>query len=527
MAGEERFDAVVVGAGFGGLYALHRLREQGLSVVGVEAAPDVGGTWYWNRYPGCRCDWPSLYYSYSWSPELRSEWRWTELYAGQPEILAYARFAAERLGLRNLVRFETRVTSAAFDDDETWLVRTDRGEALRARFCVMATGCLSVPSEPDFPDLESFAGPIYHTGRWPHEPVDFAGLRVGVIGTGSSGVQTIPMVAREADRLTVFQRTPCYSVPARNRPLTEEDLEAFEADFPLYLAGLDSERSGRVSADAFEAPVPPREEQLEHYEAFWQRGGGAILLAYPNMLTSREVNQVACEFLREKIRQVVEDPATAEVLCPRYPLGAKRICLDTGYYETFNRPNVTLVDLRKEPIECLARDALRTTANDYEIDALVLATGFDAMTGALLGIDIRGRSGVSLADAWRDGPRAYLGIAVAGFPNMFVLTGPGSPSVIGNVLHNDEHHVDWMMGCIEYLDRRGLSTVEADEEAQDAWAEHVSEVGHRTLIPTTDSWYVGTNVDGKPRVFMPYVGQGYRHRCARIADNGYEGFRLG
>ena len=521
-------DVVVVGAGFAGLYARYRFRELGLSVVGVEDAPDVGGTWYWNRYPGARCDVPSLFYSYSWSPELRAEWRWTEKYASQAEILDYARYAADRFGLRPLIRFSTRVTDAAFDEaSDRWTVRTDTGETIRATYCIMATGCLSVPNEVALPGLEDFAGPTYHTARWPHEPVGFTGLRVGVVGTGSSAIQLIPVVAEDAAQLTVFQRTPNFSVPARNGPLDQADEDRFVRTFDVYLAGLESPDFGRVGTAAFDAPVPPVDVQRARYERLWEQGGGAILLAYPNLLTEPAVNDVAAEFVRDRIRSIVTDPVTAEALCPTgYPIGVKRICVDSGYYATFNQPNVALVDLQRDPIESVLADGVRTASGTVGLDALILATGFDAMTGALARIDFRGRNGVTLREAWAEGPRTYLGVAMAGFPNLFVITGPGSPSVIGNVIHNGEHHVDWIAGCIAHGRNRGASRIEADARAEAAWMDHVAEAAGRTLFPKANSWYLGANIEGKPRVFMPYVGQGYRHRCATIAADGYRGFRF-
>ena len=520
--------AVVVGAGFGGLYALYRLREIGLSVVGIEAAPDVGGTWYWNRYPGVRCDVQSLLYSYTWSPELRAEWRWSERYAAQAEILRYIGHVADRFELRSLIRFETRVVSAVYDDAERiWTVRTNRGDCLRARFCIMATGCLSVPNTPDIPGLGDFAGAIHHTAQWPHEPVDFTGKRVGVLGTGSSGIQAIPVIAETAEHLTVFQRTPNYSMPSRNGPLTEQDHVRFEAGFSAYVESLQHSDFGRVPPTAATAPIPARDVQWKRYEALWQEGGGAILYAFPNILTHHGVNDVACDFVRGKIRETVQDPQTAEDLCPTdYPLGVKRICVDSGYFETFNRPNVTLVNLRREPIERFTRTGVQTSDRTIELDVLVVATGFDAVTGALLAMDIRGRDGVALKEAWAGGPRTYLGLGVAGFPNLFTITGPGSPSVIGNVIANCEHHVDWLIECLLHMRREGLQTVEPGEAAQDDWMDHVADVASHTLYPEANSWYLGVNIPGKPKVFMPYVGAGYRHTCSQIATDGYRGFRF-
>ena len=523
-------DVVVVGAGFGGLYALHKLREIGLSVRGLEAAPDVGGTWYWNRYPGARCDVPSLFYSYSWSPELRREWRWTNRYAGQEEILNYARFAADRLDLRKLIQFDTKVARATFDEkNERWIVETDRGGRLGARFVVMATGGLSVPNTPDIPGVADFEGAIYHTARWPQEPVSFEGKRIGIIGTGSSGIQAIPMIAQAAKQLVVFQRTPNFSVPARNRPLTDEDHESFDAGLDAYLASLEQSDFGRVPPTAFTADVPPRDAQWKHYEKLWQEGGsGGFLKAFPNILVHPGVNEVAADFVRQKIRETVKDPKTAAALSPEgYPFGVKRLCVDTDYFDTYNRPNVELVNLRDEPIEKISVHAVDTAARHFELDALVFATGFDAVTGALLAVDIRGRDGATLKDAWSEGPQTYLGLTVAGFPNLFTITGPGSPSVIGNVITNCEYHVDWIAECVTHMRRYGLATIEPDEEAQVAWGRHVAEVADRTLFPKANSWYLGVNIPGKPRVFMPYIGEGYRTTCKEIVADNYRGFTFG
>ena len=522
------YDAVVVGAGFGGLYALHRLREQGLSVIGFEAAPEVGGTWYWNRYPGVRCDVPSLYYSYTWSDELRREWRWSEKYATQQEILSYAKYVADRFQLRDLIQFQTRVTGAAFDEAAgTWTVCTDRGDHIRARFCIMTTGCLSVPNTPKAPGMENFRGPIYHTARWPEAQVDFSGLRVGVIGTGSSGVQAIPVIAEAARQVVVFQRTPNFSVPARNRALEDEDYAQFEVAFPSYLESLESPHAGRVNAAAFEAPITSRDEQWQRYEELWQEGGGGILLSFPNLLTHEAVNDVACDFVRHKIREIVKDPKTAAALSPSgYPLGVKRICVDTNYYASFNRDNVELVNLQDEPLAQVTATGVKTSARDIELDALVFATGFDAITGALFAIDIRGRNDLPLREAWAEGPRAYLGLTVADFPNLFIVTGPGSPSVIGNMISACEQHVDWLADCIGHMRARDLQIIEPEPAAERAWMAHVAEMAERTLFPKANSWYLGANIAGKPRVFMPYVGEGYRYKCDQIASRGYEGFRL-
>ncbi|MFB9269177.1 flavin-containing monooxygenase [Bradyrhizobium erythrophlei] len=520
------YDAVVVGAGFGGLYAIHRLRQLGLKVIGLEAGADVGGTWYWNRYPGARCDVPSLFYSYTWSPELRQEWRWTEKYAAQPEILRYAQHVADRFDLRSLIRFETRVTSAWWDEArQRWTVRTDRDDCITASYCVMATGNLSVPNKPKLPGLDCFRGAIYHTGQWPHDEVSFSRLRVAVIGTGSSGVQAIPLIAKAASRLTVFQRTPNYSVPARNAPLSDADVAAAEPVIAKYRESLETPEFGRVPSNAFEAPVPDKHVQWARYQQLWDQGGGGILTAFPNILTSDAVNHVACEFVRDKIRGIVKDSKTAEALSPKdYPLGVKRICIDTDYFATYNLPHVELVDLREEPLRTVTETGVETATRTFALDALVLATGYDAMTGALAAMDIRGRDGTRLKDAWVDGPSTYLGLMVSGFPNLFVVTGPGSPSVIGNVIHACENHVEWITTCLDAMRAKGLTRIEPERNAERAWMAHVADAASRTLYPKANSWYQGANIAGKPRVFMPYVGQGYRHRIAQIAQRDYEGF---
>ena len=525
-------DAVIVGAGFAGLYALHRLRGLGLAARVYEAGGGVGGTWYWNRYPGARCDVESMDYSYSFSDELQQEWRWTERYAAQPEILTYINHVADRFDLRQDIQLDTRVMSAVFDEATgRWAIATDRGDRVAARFCIMATGCLSEAQLPDFKGIETFEGRRYHTGRWPHEGVDFTDRRVGIIGTGSSAIQSIPIIATQAAQLFVFQRTPNYSIPARNAPLDpeyERRVKESYADFRRQAResriGLVVERSGD---SALAVPADERERQ---YEKRWSRGGLGFSATYSDILTSPEANETAAEFFRAKIRSIVRDAAVAEMLCPKsYPLGTKRLCVDTGYYATFNRDNVTLVDVSREPIKTITRKGVLAGGVEHAVDDLVFATGFDAMTGALLAIDIRGRSGRPLRDTWAAGPRTYLGLAVAGFPNLFAITGPGSPSVLSNMIVSIEQHVDWIADCLGYLREHGHSTIEATAEAEAAWVRHVDEVGHMTLYPRAPSWYVGANIPGKPGVFMPYVGGVglYRQKCDEAAANGYAGFRLG
>jgi cation diffusion facilitator CzcD-associated flavoprotein CzcO len=525
-------DAVIVGAGLAGLYQLYRLRESGLDARVIEAGRGVGGTWYWNRYPGARCDVESLAYSYSFSPELEQEWTWTEKYPTQPEILRYIEHVAERFDLTRDITFDTRVTDATYDDArQHWTVLTDTGEEIDAQYLIMATGCLSTSKAPEIPGAERFGGPIYHTGHWPHEGVDLSGQRVAVIGTGSSGIQSIPIIARQAAELTVFQRTPNFSMPAGNRALTEEEIAAMKERYPEF---REAQR-----ASAFGVPVEPAtqsalevpdEERSARYQAGWDAGNlVAILGSYTDTITDKAANDTAAEFIRTKIRGIVKDPELAETLSPRsFPFGTKRPCLDTGYYDTFNKDHVTLVDIRKTPLVEITETGVRTSEAEYEVDAIVFATGFDAMTGALLAVDIRGRDGVSLREKWAEGPRTYLGLAIAGFPNLFTITGPSSPSVLSNMIVSIEQHVDWITDCVEHLRAHDVAEIEPTVEAEDAWVRHVEEVGNTTLFPTADSWYMGSNVPGKPRVFTAYIGGvgAYREKCDELAADGYDGFAL-
>jgi cyclohexanone monooxygenase len=528
-----RFDAIIVGAGVGGLYAIHRLRKLGLSVRAFEAGDGVGGTWYWNRYPGCRCDVESLEYSYSFSDELQQEWHWPERYGTQPEILRYINHVADRFDLRRDIEFNTRVKEAVFDGKtNTWTVKTDTGKTVRARYCIMATGNLSTPRKPNIVGLESFKGKWYHTGLWPHEGVDFTGLRVGVVGTGSSGVQSIPIIAEQAKHLYVFQRTANFSLPARNVPMPPDKESAHKAEYP------ERRRAAYDTPFGIAGYPPPmksareatQEERLIDYEAKWAEGGSiSFLYSYTDLLLDKESNDTASEFVRRKIRTTVKDPKTAELLCPSdHPIGTKRLILDTDYYETYNRDNVTLVDIGSKPIHGIMPTGLRTADADYALDAIVFATGFDAMTGAMKEIDIRTDAGLSIRAKWEDGPRTYLGIMIAGFANLFMITGPQSPGVKSQMILACEQHVDWIADCVQYLRARGFSRIEAEQEAEDYWGQHNNEVADRTLYPLANSWYVGANIPGKPRVFMPYVGgvTAYKKKCDEVAAKGYEGFRF-
>lgn len=524
-------DAIVVGAGFSGLYMLHELRELGLSARVLEKGSGVGGTWFWNRYPGARCDIESIDYAYSFSEELLQEWQWSERYATQPEILRYLNYVADRFDLRRDIQLNTRVEHAHYDEQiNRWRVVTDDGEQFLAQFCIMAVGCLSSVKRPDFPGLDSFEGEWFHTAQWPQGGVDFTGRRVGVIGTGSTGIQSIPQIARHAGQVYVFQRTPNYSMPAQNRPMAPHELRRLLRDYPRRRREAELSDAGVPIAPPQTAALEvSAEERRQRYEAGWQRGGiNALSYAFTDFFTSEEANATAQEFAREKIREIVRDPTVADALSPRHHIGTKRTCVDIGYYETYNRENVELVNIRKEPILEIAPRGVRTTRSEYPVDCLVFAIGFDAMTGALLEMDIRGRDGLELRDKWARGPRTYLGLAVAGMPNLFIITGPGSPSVLSNMVVSIEQHVDWIAAAIAHLRQEGLDYMEATEQAEDAWVQHVNDLADATLYPQASSWYVGANIPGKPRVFMPYVaGCGtYRRECEDVVRCGYSGFVL-
>jgi cyclohexanone monooxygenase len=532
-AARERVDVVVVGAGFAGLYAIHRMRELGLSVRCFEAGDGVGGTWFWNRYPGARCDVESLDYSYSFSNALQQDWKWSQRYAEQPEILAYLNHVADRFDLRRHIRFETRVTGMRFDEERAvWNVSTNTPAFVEAPFCIMASGNLSIPRVPDFPGIERFEGEWYHSGLWPKEGVDFTGKRVALIGTGATGIQMLPKIAAQARLVTVFQRTANFSVPARNHPMLDDDERQHKARYPELRKAARKQSSGmsRVALPTMAACEMPADERLRLYEKLWAQGGSArIMNAFNDLLRNEESNETLASFVRDKIREIVKDPETAELLTPGdHPIGTKRLCVDTEYYETFNRDNVKVVNARRAPIEEITEKGPRTTEAKYEVDAVVFATGFDAMTGALSEIAITGRDGRRLKDKWVAGPTTYLGLMVQGFPNMFIVTGPGSPSVKSNMVTAIEQHVEWIADCLTYVSRSGIAMIEPDPDAEEKWVRHVNEVAGGTLFPKANSWYVGANIPGKPRVFMPYVAglPAYIKICDEVAADGYRGFEL-
>ncbi|MFG1609807.1 flavin-containing monooxygenase [Actinoplanes sp. NPDC049265] len=527
-------DVVVVGAGMSGLYALHRLRGAGLTVQVFEAGGDVGGTWYWNRYPGARVDVKSMEYNFSFDPDLEQDWEWTEKYPPQEQLRRYFDHVADRFDLRRDIQLKTRVIEAVYAEPaQRWLVRTDRGDEVTAQYVIMATGCLSAAKLPEVPGLERFTGRWYHTGHWPEEAVDFTGERVGVVGTGSSGVHVIPLIARQAAELTVFQRTPNFVIPANNHPIDPEHQRSVKSNYAQF------RQANRESAFGTAFPLATKsalqvsdEERTAYFDQHWygpDNHPAGLLVGYTDMITSREANDTVARYVRDRIAEIVDDPQVAATLQPvDHPFGTKRPCVGTDYYETYNLPHVNLVDLRKTPITEITPSGIRTSEQEHSLDAIVFATGFDAITGALSRIDIRGRGGLALTEKWAEGPRTYLGIAVAGFPNLFTVTGPGSPSVLSNMAVSIEQHIEWVADVIAALRERGAATFEATIEAEGAWTQHVADVSRMTLYPAADSYYLGANVPGKPRVFLPYAGGVglYREKCDEVAANGYEGFTI-
>jgi cation diffusion facilitator CzcD-associated flavoprotein CzcO len=532
-SGAESADVVVVGAGFSGLYALYRLRDLNLTVVCFEAGDGVGGTWYWNRYPGARVDIESMQYSYSFDEDLQQEWRWPEYFSPQADLEAYANHVADRFGLREMIRFRSRVNRLRFDEQANrWHVSTDRGEHVMAKYVVAACGALDATNIPDFPGLDSFRGEWHHTSKWPKEQVSFEGKRVGLIGTGSTGIQAATEIGKSAGHLYVFQRTPAYSLPANNRPLPP----GYERDWKEHYA----ERRAQMRQNFAASHLPVQqygsvfdytpEERTRILEQAWaQRNGLLFLRTFTDTMMALEANEVVADFIRGKIRQIVKDPDVAEMLCPKtYPVGTKRICMDTGYFETFNRPNVTLVDVRKNPITEITPTGLRTTAAEYELDTLVLATGFDGVTGSVTRMNITGVSGVDLRDKWAQRPTNYLGFMVAGFPNLFMIHGPGSPGVLAQMITGGEWQVEWVANVIQDLNRNGYARIDTTPDAENSWNAEMEEMAAKTLYQYADSWYVGANIPGKPRNFMIYIGgfDQYTRRCTEQVQKGYEGFAL-
>ncbi len=525
----EEYDAIIIGSGFGGLFALHHLRdEMGLSVRAFDGAGGVGGTWWYNRYPGARVDAPSApFYAYTFSQELVDEWEWTETQTAGPDVLAYLEHFADRFDLLKDIQFDTWVTDARYDEAaQRWTIEIGQGERASARFLICATGALFVAHKPDYPGIDDFAGECHHTGRWPHEPVSFAGKRVGVIGTGSSGIQSIPEIAKEAAHVTVFQRTPQYALPARNRPLTAEERARYREDWENLRESMNRRGGWPFKTSRHRASDHTPEERHARYEQLWEEGGIHLAInSYVGVLVDEELNEEVSEFVRSKIRATVHDPETARKLLPDYYFGTKRLILDNGYFETYNRDNVSLVDLREDPIEAFTPSSVCTKLGEHAIDMLVLATGFDAVSGSMLKLNPKGRGGVSLKEKWDSRFDTYLGMTIAGYPNLFMIHGPGSPGVLFTMPLGGERQTAWIESCIRHLDEAGLGAMEPTEEAEASWDHEIAALADRTLYPHTDSWYTGANIPGKPRQFLAHLrGSQYFERLAEIAEGGFEGF---
>ncbi len=529
MVKDRAIDVIVVGAGIGGIAALHSLRSRGLEVLVVEAGSGLGGTWFWNRYPGARCDIDSLQYSFGFSPQVAQNWTWSEKFAPQDEIRRYVEYVAEHENMRPHIRFNTRIDAALYDEAAgRWRLRTDSGEILSARFCVMATGTLSTTNKPDFPGVDEFAGDIHHTGLWPHDGVDMRGKRVGVIGTGSSGVQLIPVAAAEAQHVTVFQRTAPYVVPARNRPLSEAEIAHTRANYPqLREAWRNAPNAIGMNFGDKSAMEVDEATRRAVFEAAWEAGGGDFGACFIDLTRNMESNAEVMAYFRWKIAQIVKDPATVEALTPPFLWGSRRLCIGTDYYETYNRPNVTLVDLRKTPIEGFTANGIVVGGTEYPLDILALATGFDAVTGTLLRMDIRGRGGRTLRDVWREGPRTYLGMTVAGFPNLFMVSGPQSPGTLVNMAAGSEMHAEWIAECVAWADRNGVAVIEASEPAQLDCLERTNALAAKSMMSKGGGWWTGDNIPGKPHGYLGYIDwPGYQARCREVADHAYEGFAV-
>ena len=524
-------DVVVVGAGFSGLYLLYRLRKAGFSTRVFERGGDVGGTWYWNRYPGARCDVESLQYSYSFDEQLQQDWYWPEKFSAQPDILAYANHVADRFNLKKDIEFNIEVKASRFDENlKTWKITTNTGEEIDAQYFIMATGCISTTQIPNIKGLSDYVGNTFHTGDWPHEEVDFSGQSIAVIGTGSSGIQSIPVLAKQAKKLTVFQRTPNYSIPSQNEPMTKKYERSWKDVYSERRKEMRYSAHGSLK-DLNDVPAlsVDEDQRQELYTKRWAIGGTGFLGSFNDLLTNADANYTAAEYVRQQIKRVVKDKETAEILCPRsYPIGTKRICIDTGYFETYNRENVNLVDISKKPIQRLVADGIIVDDQLYAFDSIIFATGFDAMTGSIFNVDIKGRGGLALKEKWNAGPKTYLGLMSASFPNLFMITGPGSPSVKSSMIMSIEQHVDLVIETLLSMRRKGLSVVEPELEAENKWVDHVQEVANKTLFPQANSWYMGANIPGKPRLFMPYIGGvgAYREICEEIVANNYRGFKF-
>ncbi len=524
-------DAIVIGAGFGGLYALYHLRdEMGLSVRAFDGASDVGGTWWYNRYPGARVDAPSSpFYAYTFSQDLVDEWVWPETQSTQADVLAYVEHVADKFDLRKDIQFDTFVSDARYDEDlQLWTIETDRGEQVTARFLICAVGALFVANKPDYIGIDDFAGDIHHTGRWPHDPVSFEGKRVGVIGTGSSGVQCIPEIAKTADHVTVFQRTPQFALPARNRPLLQEDLEQYREGWDELRTSMRRRGGWPFKVSKLRATDHSFEERQERYEEMWERGGMHLAInSFTGVYVDEELNDEIGEFVRGKIRGIVDDPETARKLMPSYAFGTKRLILDNGYFAAYNRDNVTLVDLRDDPIEAFTETGVHTANDDHPIDVLVLATGFDAVSGSMLKLNPKGRNGTPLKEKWAERFDNHLGMTIAGYPNLFMIHGPGAPGVFFTMPLGAELQTAWIESCIRHLDEAGLGAIEATEEAEASWDAEINGIANRTLYPRTNSWYMGANIPGKPRQFLGHLmGSQYFDRLTEVADGGFEGFVL-
>tara|TARA_B100001250_G_scaffold114538_2_gene96998 strand:- start:4295 stop:5893 length:1599 start_codon:yes stop_codon:yes gene_type:complete len=525
----KKYDVIIIGSGFAGLYMLHKLKEINLDAIVIEKGSGVGGTWFWNRYPGARCDIESVEYSYSFSEDLQQEWNWSNRYSDQSEILEYLNHVADRFDLRKNIIFNSTVLSATYlESSNQWEINTET-ETYKSKFCVMATGTLSSIKQPDFEGLDKFDGDWYVTGKWPHEGVDFSEKKVGIIGTGSSAVQSIPVIAKYAKQLTVFQRSPNYSIPANNRPLSKKEIKNAKSNYSQIRKNAKYTRAG-IGYNQFEEkkildyPIDYINEELS---TRWDIGGQEIFTAgFTDVGTEPKANEIAADFVRSKIKEIVDNPITAELLAPKDSIGCKRLCADSNYFETYNQKNVELIDINSTPIKSITKKGLSTTDKEFDFDILIFATGFDAMTGALLAIDITGKNHIKLKDKWKDGPRSYLGLSISDFPNLFTVTGPGSPSVLTNMIVAIEQHVEWIFECINYLYETDKNEIEANIKFQNNWMDHLEEVASNTLRYTCNSWYVGANVPGKKRVFMPYAGGfgKYREKCDEVAENSYTGF---